>query len=178
VNNHCLSLIVDTIGRFFRKLIQNKAMNKIYGTKTVIGKNLLNAFPSRIAPMIGLDQPSLYTGHCSRRTTATLAASKGMTWQWFKLSKLPDTVVQKYIDSSEFTKTNASMALSIGDNQHGDGVNKRQKVAYYQHPVVVGSTSLLLLSSRLHKVTTNHHLLLLVEAPMLLSNNNCNSSKI
>eukprot|EP01038_Epipyxis_sp_PR26KG_P016891 gene16891-23171_t len=49
-------------------------------TKTAIGKNLLSAFPSRIAQMIGLPEFTLYTGHCWRRTTATLAAAKkGMT---------------------------------------------------------------------------------------------------
>jgi integrase len=73
------SVLLFLAGRFFRKLLQHKPADAISGSNSPIGKNILSAFPSRIAQILGLPNFSTYTGHCWRRTTATIAAGKGMT---------------------------------------------------------------------------------------------------
>ena len=79
----------------------------------------------------------MYTGHCWRRTTATLAAAKGMTVPQIKqiTGHRSDTVVQNYIDSSIYTKNNASEMLAvIGDEDMNLNVGtedrKRKKTGF------------------------------------------------
>ena len=56
----------------------------------------------RVATILGLKKPELYTGHTFRRTAITMCASKGMTLSEIKLisGHKSDTVAQKYIDQS------------------------------------------------------------------------------
>eukprot|EP01038_Epipyxis_sp_PR26KG_P017577 gene17577-24402_t len=79
--------------------------------------------------MIGLPDHTLYTGHCWRRTTATLAASKGMTIPQIKqiTGHRSDTVVQNYIDSSIYTKNKASEMLAVVDDDEMGGGGGHQK---------------------------------------------------
>ncbi|KAL7290947.1 hypothetical protein TKK_0015674 [Trichogramma kaykai] len=50
---------------------------KIYCTHQVIGINKIYETPSKIAEELGLKNPKLYTGHCYRRTGASLLAESG-----------------------------------------------------------------------------------------------------
>lgn len=43
----------------------------------VIGKNTFGLYPARIATFLKLPEPSTYTGHCFRRSSATLLADGG-----------------------------------------------------------------------------------------------------
>lgn len=42
-----------------------------------MGINTLSKIPSRIAMFLNLEDPALYTGHCLRRSSATLLANAG-----------------------------------------------------------------------------------------------------
>ncbi|XP_037047598.1 uncharacterized protein LOC119082240 [Bradysia coprophila] len=46
-------------------------------TTQAVGINTVGAIPKRIATFCGLDAPALYTGHCFRRSSATLLADAG-----------------------------------------------------------------------------------------------------
>jgi hypothetical protein len=120
-------------GSFFRKLLQHKPADAISGSKSPTGKNILAAFPSRISQVLGLPNFSTYTGHCWRRTTATIAAGKGMTIPQIKqiTGHRSDTVVQGYIDSSIYTKSNASSTLAIGGENKTDNTRSNKRLASF-----------------------------------------------
>lgn len=42
-----------------------------------VGKNTFGSLPAKIAAFLSLPEPSLYTGHCFRRTSATFLADSG-----------------------------------------------------------------------------------------------------
>lgn len=47
--------------------------------KLIWGKTISLDYPKKIAALLGYEDYNLYTGHCWRRTTATMAAASGMT---------------------------------------------------------------------------------------------------
>lgn len=49
-----------------------------------VGKNTFGKIPSRVAEWLGLDNPKTYTGHCGRRTSATLVADAGASMTTLK----------------------------------------------------------------------------------------------
>ncbi|XP_023310451.1 uncharacterized protein LOC111691604 [Anoplophora glabripennis] len=68
-----MSLRPKGIERFFLRFRQNKC------TSQLIGKNMFGKIPSKIAMYLGLPNPSSYTGHCLRRTSATALANAEAT---------------------------------------------------------------------------------------------------
>ena len=67
-----------------------------------MGRNLLYCVGKDVATKLGLDNPETYTGHCFRRTSATMAADGGATPQqmqrafgWKSVS-----TAQKYVEES------------------------------------------------------------------------------
>ena len=74
---------------------------KLKCTKQPIGKNKIAGVPKEIATWLNLPNPSLYTGHALRRTSATVLSNTGGTmmdvkhlggWQ-------SDKIAQGYIDN-------------------------------------------------------------------------------
>lgn len=59
--------------RFFLQYKDGKCSTK------VIGKNSIGKIPTTIAKYLNLPNPQLYTGHCLRRSSTTLAESGGRT---------------------------------------------------------------------------------------------------
>lgn len=74
--------------------------------KQVMGKNKIGSTPSSIASYLGLKDPSKYTGHCFRRTSATLLSNSGANMPMLKQlgGWKSDTVAAGYIASSERNK--------------------------------------------------------------------------
>ena len=62
----------DREGRFFRRL--SKAMK---ATRNPMGVNNIGSVPCEIATFLQLENPKQYTGHCLRKTSATLIADSG-----------------------------------------------------------------------------------------------------
>jgi hypothetical protein len=46
-------------------------------TSQVVGKNMLSKVPRKVATFLNLPDAELYTGHCLRRSSATLLADAG-----------------------------------------------------------------------------------------------------
>lgn len=57
--------------RFFIRYQAGKCINQL------VGKNTFSRIPSRIAEYLRLENPTSYTGHSLRRTSATLLANTG-----------------------------------------------------------------------------------------------------
>lgn len=73
-------------------------------TKQCVGINKFGSVPQKVAEFLGLENAKQYTGHCFRRSSATILANAG--GDMFALKKLggwgkrSDAVVQGYIDNS------------------------------------------------------------------------------
>lgn len=87
-------------------------------TRQVIGKNKISAMPKEIAKYLKLQNPELYTGHCLRRTSASLLADSGADMAQIKRHGgwKSDAVAEGYIENSIQNKNKIS--CRIGDNIH------------------------------------------------------------
>lgn len=67
-----------------------------------IGKNTFGKLPQRIATFLKLPEPSLYTGHCFRRTSASLLADSGANVDVLKRHGgwKSSSVAEGYVESS------------------------------------------------------------------------------
>ncbi|KAL7303487.1 hypothetical protein TKK_0003654 [Trichogramma kaykai] len=57
-------------------------------TRQPIGKHWIGQVPYNVAVFLKLDQPKKYTGHCTRRTSASLLSESGATMQMIKQAGL------------------------------------------------------------------------------------------
>ncbi|KAJ8978130.1 hypothetical protein NQ317_014185 [Molorchus minor] len=83
----------------YRKYAAPRPPHTSHGKCTTqpVGKNTFGKIPSIIATYLGLSDPTLYTGHCLRRSSATLLADA--------VADIT-TVAEGYIDNSVQNKTN------------------------------------------------------------------------
>lgn len=82
--------------RFFINYQRGKCVRQ------VIGKNKISCMPKQIATFLNIPNPSLYTGHCFRRTSATLLADSGADLTMLKRHGgwKSSTVAEGYIEDS------------------------------------------------------------------------------
>lgn len=99
-----------TTNRFFLNYQNGKC------TKQVIGKNKIGGMPKQIATYLNLPNPELYTGHCFRRTSATLLADSGANLTTIKRHGgwKSDQVAEGYIEESIQNKYNITSKLTSG----------------------------------------------------------------
>ena len=105
--------------RLFRKLLPT------YFPGQAVGKHTLASYGKRLATAIGLTTPEKYTGHCWRRTAATLAAEAGSSLAEIKTltGHKSDTVVNHYINNSETMKVR--MAETLDCDKENRNVRQR-----------------------------------------------------
>ncbi|XP_057327935.1 uncharacterized protein LOC130669182 [Microplitis mediator] len=89
------------LDRFF--ILYDKGICK----RQPIGKNTITEVPKKIAEFLKLPDASSYTGHCFRRTSATLLANAGASLTTLKQHGgwRSSTVVEGYIENSLCNKT-------------------------------------------------------------------------
>lgn len=75
-------------------------------TSQCVGINTLSKIPSRIAMFLKLEEPALYTGHCLRRSSATLLANAGANMTTLKRHGgwKSSTVAEGYLEESVHNK--------------------------------------------------------------------------
>lgn len=90
--------------RFFINYQKGKCLRQ------VIGKNKMSNIPKEIATYLNLPNPNLYTGHCLRRTSATLLADSGANLTIIKRHGgwKSSKVAEGYIEESVENKTKIS----------------------------------------------------------------------
>jgi integrase len=98
----------DRKGRFFRKIIGDR------GTKTPLGKNWIGKVPFKIASALSLNDPHLFTGHCFRRSGATILVDNGADKLILKRAGRwkSDTVCEGYVEESVDSKIKISKIIS------------------------------------------------------------------
>ena len=101
------NLFENKTGRFFRKIDKNGKP-----TMLPIGVNKMGTFPKIVAKFLQLD--GHYTGHCFRRSSATILADSGVSvlqlqrhGRWSS-----STIAESYVDNSEKSKVQISDMIS------------------------------------------------------------------
>ena len=132
VTNYLLALSA-TLGDVAGPLIKGTPVCKTTKTskfvKQPMGKNLLYGIGKDVATKLVLENPESYTGHCFRRTSATMAADGGATAQQMQRACGWKSVrtAQKYVEESgtgaremasiftkTITSTNATLENRVG----------------------------------------------------------------
>lgn len=82
-------------------------------TRQVIGKNKISDMPKKIACFLNLPNPEQYTGHCFRRTSATILADSGADLTSIKRlgGWKSSTVAEGYIENSIQNKAKVSRRI-------------------------------------------------------------------
>lgn len=92
------------------------------GKRTVqpIGIHTIGSVPSKIAKYLFRPEPSIYTGHCFRRTSATLFANAGGSKENLKRHGgwKSDTIAEAYVEESVLNKTKIAKRV-LGDDPTG-----------------------------------------------------------
>lgn len=94
----------------------------------VIGKNTLGKIPATIAKYLNLSNPELYTGHCIRRSSATMLANTGADMTTIKRfgGWKSTTVAEGYIETSTENRMNIAKQMLIGQK---DGASTSVKTS-------------------------------------------------
>jgi integrase len=113
----------DRKGRFFRKIICER------GTKTPLGKNWIGKVPFKIASILSLNDPHLFTGHCFRRSGATILVDNGADKLILKRAGRwkSDTVCDGYVEESVDSKIKISKIIS-GDQRNTSLETSEKKI--------------------------------------------------
>lgn len=79
-----------------------------------VGKNTFGKIPSKVAEWLGLDNPKAYTGHCGRRTSATLVADAGASMATLKRHGgwKSSSVVEGYLADSMLQKNKVAKMIA------------------------------------------------------------------
>lgn len=96
-----------------------------------VGINTIYKTPSKIAEFLKLPNPAMYTGHCFRRTSATLLANRGA--DLVKIKRLggwkSSSVAETYIEQSLQTQIAVSQSILGGEeSQVGTSNNSAQQI--------------------------------------------------
>lgn len=112
--------LTESDGRMFRTFVSEAKNNLTIGRfiKSPMGKNTLAKIPQNIASYLGLKNKELYTGHCFRRTSATLHANGGATSLDLKkhFNWRSENMAMRYVNQSSVQKTNMSAIISGDTN--------------------------------------------------------------
>lgn len=97
-------------GRFYLKYDPN---SKLGWTKRAIGKTFFQKLPSVVAAKLNLPNPTAYTGHSLRATSATILADEGASLTTLKrhCDWDSDQVAEGYIRESKKHKVDVSNTI-------------------------------------------------------------------
>lgn len=118
IKNEWISIIKKFLGiRLLVKNNQEKLFLTYHNGKCInspVGINTIGKIPSHIAIYLNLPNPQEYSGHCFRRSSATLLANRGSDFLSIKRHGgwKSSAVAEGYIEESVQTKINVAQTLS------------------------------------------------------------------
>ena len=122
-----MNLVSEKSGRFFR----NYNVKAKRFTCQPMGRNMIASIPKFIANYLNLENPEQYTGHCFRRSAATVLADSGASMSTMKrqFRWRSSTVAEGYISQSKKYKMDVAKSLNIStdDSQSSDIYKKSEK---------------------------------------------------
>ncbi|XP_045466569.1 uncharacterized protein LOC123675267 [Harmonia axyridis] len=143
-------------------------------TTRVVGKNMFGTFPRQIAAFLKLENATSYTGHCFRRTSASLLADSGATidvlkrhggWKSSNVAegyiessikneqKISDKIFGQVADSSTIVMSQSSFSLHVSA-----GSSKQTPVQYEKDLSVTRQLPGALTQERLVNMTNCHNI--------------------
>ncbi|XP_066583293.1 tyrosine recombinase XerC-like [Prorops nasuta] len=145
------------INRFFLNYQHGKC------TKQPVGKNKIAGIPKEIARFLGLNNPDSYTGHCFRRTSATLLADAGANITLIKRHGgwRSEGVAEGYIEESINNKKRIghllTSAVKVQSTQAEKLESSEDNTSIYQVPSTSSTSSvnnLIIDEAKIQKQTT------------------------
>ncbi len=106
-------------------------------TKQPIGINTFASMPKRIATFLGLENAARYTGHCFRRSSATILAEAGASLTTIKMHAgwKSSRVAEGYIENSINNKRKvANLLLGESDESKEEASSSKSlKISETEH---------------------------------------------
>ncbi|KAJ8973823.1 hypothetical protein NQ317_001186 [Molorchus minor] len=103
-----------------------------------VGKNTMGKIPSVVASYLKLSDVACYTGHCLRRSSATLLADAGVDITTIKRHAgwKSTTVAEGYVENSIENKTKIANQVLVGTTTSAitKTVNVSEKTDFYSRP--------------------------------------------
>jgi integrase len=95
-----------------------------------VGINTFGGLPSKIAIFLELPSAKEYTGHCFRRTSASLLANAGADMSVIKRHGAwkSSNVVERYVDDSLENKKKIGKLLVGGEDQENTQIEKKNEI--------------------------------------------------
>ena len=117
-------------GRLFKGTPKNPTTQKSRYVNQSMGKNTIGHVGIDVATYLKLDNPARYTGHCFRRTAATLAADNDATTSELQrhFGWKDAKTAQKYIDNSEKGAKKMSSRITPNEEIPGKQANIQDNV--------------------------------------------------
>lgn len=102
-------------------------------TRQVIGKNTFGQIPFRIATYLGISNAKEYTGHCFRRSSATMLADAGEDIINIKRHAgwKSTTVAEGYIENSVANKLKIAKKIVENDEPSTSHCRQSENIAHY-----------------------------------------------
>lgn len=114
-----------------------------------VGKNTFSSLPAEIARYLKLESPQLYTGHCFRRTSASLLADSGVDLLNIKRHGgwKSNTVAESYIEDSLRNKMNIANKLLQGPERNNLNINSsiKENIRKYEYFLYLSKTIYILI---------------------------------
>lgn len=109
--------------------------------KQPVGKNTFGMLPSKIATFLTLPNPNLYTGHCFRRSSATLLADSGADitnlkrhggWKSSSVAEgyIEDSIQQKVITAEKILGRDVASSSNNLSSYCSENVNILENINY------------------------------------------------
>lgn len=108
-----------------------------------IGIHTLGAIPSKVATYLKLPDPKAYTGHCLRRTSATLFANAGGSKENLKRHGgwKSDAVAESYVEESISNKTKIAKKILGERNDQNDSAHVTIKTISDDKSLTISDTT-------------------------------------
>ncbi|KAJ3655680.1 hypothetical protein Zmor_014801 [Zophobas morio] len=145
---------------FFLNYINQKC------TKQCVGINKIGSVPKNIAEYLGLPDPKQYTGHCFRRSSATILVDAGGDLLALKRHGgwRSSSVAEGYVDNSVKNKTDNSLKIASAINNSPTTSNNHVTIS--EHNVTASCSQ----STSSHKTNTTDHSLVFNNCSVTINN--------
>ena len=132
----------EMLGRFWRNLQLKDGV--IRATNQVIGKNMLNSIPKKIAEVLNLNEAEKFTGQAFRGTALTIMADKGASEDQMRRvsGHKSSSAVQKYIANSLNSKEIGAKFLTISTEESA-AINQESSSSGHGTVVQPGVTTII-----------------------------------
>lgn len=124
-----------------------------------VGKNTFAKIPSKVAEWLGLDNPKAYTGHCGRRTSATLVADAGASMTTLKRHGgwKSSSVAEGYLADSMLEKNKVAKMIAGAEGEPSAASVTVPGVSMMASRVAQSSQSLVTVVGKSFKTTTERN---------------------